>query len=368
MIRFEVSTIADAMKKAARVSPKPKSLTSSYSSGILITYSEQHDAVVIASTDQNVWYRQHVNSLQIRGTGQWRVPISAAAFLDTLPKRGSEVVLETELNMLTMTRTHGRGKTQGTVPLLPVDDFPRWEPFPEDTAQAINKFATGIESVSWAAADEDNGVVELSGVYLDGTHAFATNRFVAAKFPLNIPNLSAPITIPSKILASVIHHAGDVLLCETEMGLGIAPDEWTQISVQKFGRNVHTKLRLPTEFTDKCRFSRDEFKDTVTKLFSVVKPDKGCVLTLIMGNNKIIIKMSGEVPEEKGTSYIEAETTNDIPVTLKYNPNFINDTVSKATGDHVNIHYNSNSEPQFTYVTSGAGYQGWVAPLNMGGS
>ncbi|AOE44563.1 DNA polymerase III sliding clamp [Gordonia phage Jumbo] len=366
----ETSTIADALNKAARVSPSPHTTGEMFSSGILIDFDENTGDVFVSSTDLSIFYRQRVAGLKISGKGTWKISPHVAKFIDTLPKgQGSTVKLDDENapGCLTMTREHSRGATVGTMPLIGHSDFPEWAPYTETGGVAVSSLSDKLEAVSWAAAKEDGTAPELTGVYLDGYGVLATNRYVAASVPLGIPPLvDAPMTVPVSALTGVIHHAGDSLVVPTNKGLGITPDDFTQVEVVRFDRNIHQAFKRTdaNDYTGQVTINTDEYRDVCDRIFKIMKKDEKGRVNLLAAKDSLLFSMRTD-SGKSAQDVIGATGGPDIPTALSVNALYVRDAVSRAIGANATIYFEQGVSEQnkFTYIQGGAGYEAWISPL-----
>lgn len=368
-ISVETATIADAMVKAARVAPSGFGSGEVFTAGILIEFDENTNDVFVSSTDLNVFFRRRISGLQVIGSGCWRVAPVASKFLDSLPKSRGAVVTLTDTKIpgqLAMTQQKRRGETTGSVPLILNSAFPEWNPFSEDGSIAINGLASKIEAVAWAASKDDEATPELSGVYLDGNYAMATNRYVCASVPIVIPALAdGPVTIPVKNLTGVIHHAGDVLLTKTEKGLGITPDEYTQVEVSRFAENKCGLLKLPNAnaYNGSITVNVDEYKEVCDRIFTIIRKNQKARVKMLAAKDSLLFTIISET-EEKVSDIIGATGGPDIPTLLSLNGAYARDAVTNSIGSHATLYFEQGLEKQklFTYIQGGAGYEAWIAP------
>lgn len=375
-ISLETATIADAMVNAARVAPSSFASGEIFSAGILIEFDENTKDVYISSTDLDVFFRRRATALAVSGSGSWRVAPVASKFLDSLPKsRGAVVTLNdySEPGQLTMVQQKRKGTTSGSVPLILNTAFPEWSPFSEDGSIEVSSLASKINSVAWAANKED-AIPELTGVYLDGYRAMATNRYVCASVPLDIPTLvDNAVTVPVKNLTGVINHSGDVLLTKTDKGLGITPDEYTQVEVARFAENKCQLMRLPeaSAFNGSITVNSDEYREVCDRIFTIIRKNQKAQVKMLAAKDSLLFTIISET-EEKVSDVIGATAGPDIPTLLSLNGSYARDAVINSIGSSATIYFDQGLESQskFTYIQGGAGYEAWIAPqvdISVGG-
>ncbi|AKL88230.1 hypothetical protein GMA3_53 [Gordonia phage GMA3] len=367
---IETSTIADAMVKAARVSPKNYSSGEMFTNGILVEVDENSKNIFVSATDLEIFYRQRMTGMNISGTGSWRISSLATKFIDKLPKgRGSVVELNDERvpGSLSVVREHKRGETFAAVPLIVGSQFPEWEPYDELGGVAVNSLSTKIESVSWAAS-KDDALPELQGVFMDGYTVMATNRYVAARVPLMIePLVDNHITIPHNALTGVIHHAGDALVVKTKRGLGITPDEFTQVEVVRFADNPCEALdkRLPgvNDFDSSITVNTDDYRNACEQIFTILKKDEKGQVKLLASKSALNFTIQSE-SENQCQEAIPATAGPDIPTVITLNAMYVRDAIANATGQSAKIFFDQGVQDskKFLYIQGGAGYEAWIAP------
>lgn len=373
---FETATIADALNKAARVAPSIKSIGSDDGAmriaGINIQYSEYHNAVYISSTDLDIRYSQQVTPLEISGSGEWRVPVQVAKYIDTLPKsRGSTVEMSAPSGLLQIVRAHRNGESRGEYALISGAPFPSWDAYDETGAEAVGSLASKLESVAWATGDDD-AVPEFGGIYLDGYYAMATDRYVAARIPLSIPSLvNNGITVPADKLIGIVRQAGDALVTRIESGLGVTPDDFTQIEVNKLAENKCDRLSnmLPanTDFNASATIDVAEFNEVRERISKSLKKGDDTRLTLMVTRDKMLFTI-GDGVSGKVTDAIGIKGGPELPTSITFNNEKIGNVIGKAIGQTAVFCFNQGEkkQPKFPYVMGGAGYEAWCSPV-LGG-
>ncbi|USH45052.1 DNA polymerase III sliding clamp beta [Gordonia phage Camerico] len=374
---FETATIADALTKAARIAPSIKEIGSNDSSlvpGIKIECNETQNEVYICSTDLDLRYSQKVTPLEISTDDvEWRVPAEVAKYIDTLPKsRGATVELSVSEGRLQIVRAHRAGESRGEYPLIASGLFPFWSPYDETNATVVGSLASKLESVSWACGDED-AHPEMGGVYLDGYYAWATNRYVACQIPVDIPALVGnPITIPVNKLIGIIRQAGDSLVTGIPSGLGITPDDFTQIEVTRFASNKFGQMkdRLPdnTKFNCGVHVNVEQFKEVHDRITRSLKKSDSTSITLMVSSDTMAFSV-GNGLSGKISDAIAITNGPQLPTIMTFNGENLGNAIGKSIGQTAVFCFNQGEakQPVHPYVMGGSGYEAWVSPI-LGGN
>lgn len=369
-VTFECATISDILKKAARVAPNVKANAHADSPGIFIHILEDNSCVV-RSTDLEIFLTQWSGYVEKIGPAvNWHIPVSLAQLCSYLPMgSGKMVTFSDELEPTSKLAKSGKvglsfkcGRTTGEVPLITNFNYPWWDSFDEANSSVVSSLGVALEQVLWACAKPDSGAhPALGGVMLDGEKLMASNRYHAAQVPLAIPSITDPVTVPGGTLAALIKHSGDVRITQTDMGLGISPDEYSQILIRSFAESPLAKVKLPRDFETKAVINSEQMTTVMQRMVTAVKgSDQLINVKMYLANEEILMKMTSP----NGTTIKDVV---DIPgcaidtgQMLSFNPEWLLLSMGKVPSHTVEMHYDTSKDTKMVYLRSG-NYEAWLA-------
>jgi DNA polymerase III sliding clamp (beta) subunit (PCNA family) len=355
---FEVSTLADSIKKVARCIPNENSGYEFGSVGGLILEIRPGYAVTVRGTNTEVYYTEWVNALEIDGGDvDWRLPARFADLVTSLPMGSGHVVT---LDDAAGTLRVDCGRMSGTLRLIPASGYPVWEAFDDSATLPVSGLGERIAQVGWACHGQEQ---PLTGIWMDGKHLVASNRAVAARVPCEIPAITqAPVVAPAKLLGSIIRNSGDVRLGLLPTQIAVCPDEYTQIRCVTYASkypNVERALR--TDYETSLMVPKEEIIESVQRLDKITK-SKTALLRVMIGGGQVLLMMRGLEKDEIFEDTLElGNGGNHMPVGMSFNPKVFIDGISKGPDERVEIHYDVTSpNPNLpVYMTGGGGYEAW---------
>lgn len=224
---FETATLADAISQAARFAPT-KGSALDRSAGIVLAIVPG-EAAVVRSTDLSVFYRHTLTPISTRGEAAiWRAPSGLlAAVLSGLPMQlGSTVTLADKDDDGFLYIRCGGVKAK----VRTIDSnlaFPTWEPFDLAGMGVVEHLADRLAQVGWCT--EKKGVDVLTGIHIDGSYLWATNRNEAVRVPLACP-VARPITAPLQVVQSVVKDYPEIRV-RVGARLELSPDPDVQLEL-----------------------------------------------------------------------------------------------------------------------------------------
>lgn len=368
-VTFENATIADVLKKAEVCAPKLAATGEFVSNaGIMMRLRPPGTTVQVSATNGEVFYDEWAEAVDIAGEPRdWRLPVARlTGILAGLPIGHGRTVTLTE-NTPNVLRLESRS-TKAEARLISPEGYPRWEPYVEESMATVPGLGALINRVAWACAKD---LEPFSGILFTGTHLLATNRLVAAMVPCSVPVISSPVTVPVKMLAPVLRHAGDVLVGATDTALTITPDQRTQIRCTTFATSIPTPKFIAQPYDSAVSISKELLVETVQRMMSITKGNKDRealpILKMILGGGKMALRVEGSEDGEWIQDLIELEgQAGHFPITLMFAPKTFLEAVNRAPDDRVLFCYNAEqgASNQIVRLDAGDGYMGWFVQWN----
>ena len=296
----------------------------------------------------------------------WRIPASKfTSTIRSLPiGTGRTVKLTQEGGGLSLVS----GRTRGRVAMILAEGYPMWEDYDETDSVPVSNFGERLAQIEWAC---DKKADPFTGIYLDGTHMWATNGRRAACVPCEIPLIQGtPITVPVGPLTPILRNAGDVLMGSWGNFLTISPDKHTQIRSTIFDQGIPDPTRAfgRMEFEHRTVVSRDAVVEAIQRMVNVVKgPDVVPVVKVFIGAGAMTLR--SEAPD--GDDWIEDTIGLDgqadhLPVMMSFVAQNVVDSVGKSPDEKVALCYNQSGN-KIVHVDGGGGYRTWFVQTMGGG-
>ena len=359
---FETATLADAVKKAERISPN-KGQAFDKAAGFVMEIVGSGMPVVVRSTNLEVFSMEWIDTVSIEGDAtSWRVPAGLfAQVIASLPiGSGKEVTLE-EVTSGFSTQLHLQsGRTKAKFNLLDVSHYPSWEVFDPDDLFVVNDLGGRLGMVDWAA---DRSIPPINGVHLNGEYAIATDRYRLAITELNIGELENPLTLPSKILSQVLRQTGEISIGVKGTEVLIMPDEHTQLRSVTYMEPYPNVLKIveSATFTDKVEVPKDALLEILNRAANFAGGDRIPVLKLFIGKGEIAVMMSNEEVGLLGDVLETPGFCDHSRIEMKFTPRNIIEAIANCPNQKMDFHYNSvPAKRSMVYIDGGSGYQTWV--------
>lgn len=355
---FETSTFADAIKKADKIAPK-KGHAFDKAAGIVIELNPAGpELAIVRATNLEIYSMEWVNILEWEGDPTaWRMPALFAQVIASLPiGSGKTVSLEESAGQIHLKS----GRTKARFNILDVSYYPEWETFDPDEMFTVHDLGGRISQVDWATSKAE---VPITGVYIDGQYAVATDRFRLASVPLLIPGLETPITVPSGLLSQVLKQTGEVQIGVQNQMLQIMPDEHSQIKCVIYAEPfLKVGGIMEREFPDKVTLNKAPLLEIMQRATNFATGDRIPSLKCFFGKEEIAVMMNneevgllGDVVEVPG--YCQHER-----IELKFTPKNIMDAISSAPNDQIDFWYDASLKLNLVHIDGGSGYRAWVVP------
>lgn len=362
-ITFETAAFADVIKKAEKVAPK-KGAAFDKAAGILIQFDPAGvPLAVVKATNLNLFSMEWVNVADMSGEpATWRLPsFLLAHVVSSLPiDSGKTVTMYSEASGHNTIIHLKSGRTK--VRFHPIDHvyYPPWGAFDPDHMFPANDLGGRISQVEWAASGSD---ATLSGVYLDGEYAIATDKFRLARVPLLIPELEEPIVIPSGVLGSILRPTGETQIGSSGQMLHIMPDEHTQIkSVIMDVKYPNVSKITSREFDNSILLSRDALIAAINRVLPFGAGDRVAPLKMFFGRGEIAVFMQNEEVGQIGDVVEVPGYADHDRFESHFTPKNLMDALNKSPNDKISLMYNVGQGKGLFKVDDNAGYEAWVMP------
>lgn len=361
-VTFETATIADAIKKASRVSPaKGKAFDEAGGIVIEITTGESPQ-VIIRATNLDVFQTEWVDCVRAEGEDAiWRLPTGLlASFMASLPiGTGKEVVLQEIKQGLYSHIKISAGRAKAKLNLLDVTDYPSWGTFDPDDLTPILDFGGKVDMVEWAANSSEQP--PLSGVNFTGTEVQATDRYRVAVAPLIIPGLEEPATVPSGILGQILKQTGEVRVKFTEHQLFMMPDSTTQIISVIYGAPYPKMKKIkdrerPQSFTVR----KDDLLAVINRSTLASQTERVPTLRMFIGAEEVACMTEGTDQVYVGDILEVAGQCTHERFEIKFTPKNLVDSLNKVPNERVTIGYDISNPMAVLYLNGGSGFEAWV--------
>lgn len=359
---FETATLADAVKKAERVSPS-KGQAFDMAAGFVLEIAADPLPTVVRSTNLEIFSMEWITPLSVEGEAvSWRVPAALfAQVVTSLPiGSGKTVVLEEVTNGFSSQLHLTSGRTKAKFNLLDVSYYPQWAAFDPDTLFDVKDLGGRIQMVEWAT---DKATPPLMGVHLNGKHAIGTDRYRLAITEMPIPELDHPITIPAKVISQILRQTGEVKMGFDGHQVLILPDEYTQLRSVVYAESFPNMTRaLEQTFDSTIKVKKELFLEILNRASNFAGGDRIPQLKMFIGKEEIAVMMTNDEVGLLGDVY-ECPGQADHPrFEIMFTPKNIIESVSNAPSAELDFHYNVAKPFSMVHIDGGSGYKCWVAP------
>lgn len=355
---FETATIADTVKKAARVAPA-KGQAFDKAAGVILDIAP--DVSVVRATNLEIFFMEWVDTVSVEGDRVvWRLPaLLLASVLGSLPiGSGKTVEFRQDGNLLHV----ASGRTKARFNLMDPQYFPIWTAFDPDKLVKASDLGGRIAQVSWAASG-NTADVPWCGVHLDGQLAIATDRYRLAATPLPIPDLNSPVTVPGALLASVLKQTGEVDITVEGQQLLLMPDEHSQIRAVCFAQEYPAVQKIMRrDQPDSLTLKKSSLLEMMGRALNFAGSDRTPTMRLFIGQEEVAVMMAnteigmlGDVVDVPG--FAAHKRTE-----YKFTPKNLMDGLTNAPNEEVSLHYDQCKRGGVMRIDGGSGYEAWIAP------
>lgn len=365
-ITFETATITDAIKKAVKIAPT-RGAAFDKANGILLDFNPTTFSAmplgVLRSTNLDIFSMEWVTALDMSGEpARWRFPHALLGqVLSTLPIGTDKTVTFTS-----EATSHGfhinlkADRVKAKFIPLSADDYPDWGAFDPDHMFPATDLGGRIDMVEWAASKSQP---EISGVYLDGKIAAATDTYRLACVPLSIPDLVEPIVVPSGLLGQTLRATGDISIGVSGNFLNIMPDQYTQM------RSIVMRTKFPNisrvmdqELADKVELNRDQLLELMSRVNAFSLGDRTAAFQVFIGREQVVVGMQNESAGTiRDSLEVPGQALHD-RMELKFTPKNIMEALQKAPNKDIELWYNAGATKTVVRIDGGSGYKCWAMP------
>lgn len=355
---FETATLADTIKKAARVAPA-KGQAFDKAAGLVLDVAP--DVTQVRATNLEIYYMEWVDSMKVEGDrAVWRVPAALfASVLGSLPiGTGKTVELRQDGNLLHMSS----GRTKARFNLLDPEYYPIWTVFDPDNLVKANDLGGRIAQVSWAASG-NAADVPWNGVHLDGQMAVATDRYRLATVPLAIPDLVHPVTVPGALLATVLKQTGEVDITVEGTQLLLMPDEHSQVRAVCYAQEYPPVQKIMRRDQPRqLQVHKSALVEMISRAQNFAGSDRTPILRLFIGQEEVAVMMSNHEVGMLGDVVDVTGYADHKRCEFKFTPKNLLDALNAAPNDEVVLAYDDEKKARTMRIDGGSGYEAWIAP------
>lgn len=359
-VTFETASLADAIKKAARIAPSKSGHAFDKAAGIVLDIFPGEDVqCVVRATNTDVFSAEVVGVVSAEGKEvRWRLSsMLLSGVVATLPiTNGKMVSFTQEGSNVKMTS----GRTKATMILMDPTYYPNWDSFDPDGMTQVSGLGGRLEQVEWAASTAPQP--PLCGVYLDGLFAIATDRYRLARVPCVI-DLPRPVIIPAGILGSVLRPMGDVGIAVRGSTLEISVDGYHQVHTITYDMEFPNLGKVTrTSYPQEVEVNKGAFLEMVQRANTFTGSDRAPLIRMFFGREEVAVMVTNDEIGLLG-DVIEVPGQITHPRTeIRFTPKNIIEAVNKAPGSKVKLCYDRESPRSPMYISDGSGYESWVVP------
>lgn len=360
---FDAATLADAVTKAARVSPT-KGPDHDTMAGIVLKVNPVINSAEIMAGTRDVTYFQKLVTTDAKGDeAAWRIPAAMlAGLVSQLPMGAGATVQFIDRGDKAIRIVAGTVKVKIT--LIEMDGYPTIKPFPTDEHVPANEFAKKVAQVAWATA-KDNSI--LSGVHVNGTHLVGCDRNVAALVPCTV-GITNPVTVPLSTLSSILKTATDVGVEAVDRRLHIMLDSESQASttiIEGAYPNVDGLRR--TNYAGKCVIPKTAFVESLERLLVVARSERlpACTFTFTPGLMRTLVLDLETDDAHRIQDTIDVSGDFDEPFTVGFTPTYILPAIQNSKEEMITLEYGGPDPAKAALlpcrITDTSGYEVLIA-------
>lgn len=361
-ITFETATIADAVRRAAKVAPGKSGHAFDKAAGLLFEIDPSVNACMIRATNLDAFHAEVIGVVASSGDpARWRLPsmLLAQVVGGLPPKAGSQVTFTQNGRKITVKQ----GRMTATMNMMDDDSYPDWELFDASQLTPVASLGQRVGMVEWAATTDNSP--PLCGVYLDGTYAVSTDRYKVARVPCKIENLERPILIPSGVLGQVLKPMGETGIGFDGHQFLLAPDGYTWVSTTIYDTEF-PKLDpiYAFEYEAEVEVNKTELLEKINRALSYSGADRNPLLKTYWGKREIAVMLENAEVGLFGDVIEPGNGLDHKRVQINFSPKNLTDALNNAPDAKVTIHYDYSTadprEKKTIRVDGGSGYQVWI--------
>jgi DNA polymerase-3 subunit beta len=256
------------------------------------------------------------------------------------------------------------GAFEGTVRLLPAEDFPAWqEPGGTTVKLEAGRFAESVAQVA-RAASRDEARPTLTGVLLEmnreGVTMVATDSYRLALRELTATaEGEATVLVPERALSEAGRAAGndekaevEIVLDQSQVTFRVGTLTLTSRLIE--GQFPNYRQLLPEGYENRLTVSRQQLLDAVKRVGLLARENT----PVRMEFNALGVRLSSQSPDLGGAvEAVEARYEGE-DITVAFNPGYLADGLQAATGESVRLEIKDGLKPgvvrgdasEFTYL------------------
>lgn len=356
-ITFDAATLADAVGKAARVSPT-KGAAFDRAAGITFNVDPHNGQATILATDIDTSYLQIIKGTDCIGdTRQWRIPSATlASLVSALPMGAGSLVtfIDTGDGAIRIKSSTVTVKLQ-----MYEGDFPMIETFAPSGFSEAYDFSQKAARVTWACA-KDTSV--LSGVHVDGESLIGCDRTVAAIIPCKVP-ITKPITVPLFNLGPILRTATDVRVGANDKRMLIQLDAETQATTSIFEGNYPDVKKLRrTDWKGHVMIPRTRMLDSLARMMVVGRSDRMPTVKLEFSTG-LVPTVTLDLEVESGRIQDKVDVTGEFDdYTILFTPQYIVPALENAKDEMVKFEFVPGDPLKPVHITDSTGYEALITP------
>jgi DNA polymerase-3 subunit beta len=256
------------------------------------------------------------------------------------------------------------GAFEGTVRLLPAEDFPAWqEPSGTTVKLEAPRFAEAVTQVA-RAASRDEARPTLTGVLLEmnreGVTLVATDSYRLSLRELTATaDSEATALVPERAFAEAGRAAGsmekgevEVVLDQSQVTFRVGPLTLTSRLIE--GQFPNYRQLLPEGYENRLTVSRQQLLDAVKRVGLMARENT----PIRMEFNALGVRLSSSSPDlGDAVEAVEARYEGE-DITVAFNPGYLADGLQAAVGESVRLEIKDGLKPgvvrgddsEFTYL------------------
>lgn len=357
-VTVETALLADAVQRAARVSPT-KGAAFDKASGIMLeVVPDSPHPLRVQATDLEVSYYQRLAVSEVGDEpARWRVPAAlVAGWLSNLPMNTAKSVkLEEDRGVLKAQAGRSRSKFRMYDP----DAFPMVKPFDPNGLAEVKFLARRIQQVAWAAHRDRE---PINGVHIDGDVLVACDGVRLAAMPCKVP-VDDPVTAPLRALAGVLRNVEDVKLRVTDRRLEMMPDDDTQLTARVYQEPYPTvRSRMPVDkITNELTFDREACLEALQRMVVLVKGERYPYVRLTIKSKSIGLYMNlDEVGEMDDVIDVVGGPAEEL--VIEFDPNNLMSVLTASAQGRMTLGTCGDAKLP-GHFTDDTGLDVWLAPV-----
>jgi DNA polymerase-3 subunit beta len=359
--RDDLSEALQTVQRGVSTRPGIPALT-----GVLVQ-AEEAGALVFTTTDLEVSARLALQNVQIQETGVSLVP---ARLFGDMVKSLPEAPVEFDAD-----GTQARircASFEGTVRLLPAEDFPAWqEPSGIRVQVGAGAFAAAVSQVA-RAASRDEARPTLTGVLLEvsreGVTFVATDSYrLAVRELMATAGGEAQTIVPERALseagrAASMDEKGDTEVFMGESQAAFRSGGLTLVSRLIEGQFPNYRQLLPEGYENRLTVGRQQLLDAVRRVGLLARENA----PVRMEFNALGVRLTSSSPDLGGAVEAVEASYEGEDITVAFNPTYLADGLQACTGDTVRLEVRDGLKPgvvkgepeEFTYLVMPALWPG----------